>query len=453
MKELNPNKLSAAVKYIDKWLTFNFDDSDLPGMQVAIQHKDNLIYTKSFGYADIENKKKLSNKNTFRIASHSKTFTATAIMQLVESGKLGLDDSVSMHLTWFKSHKDKRVSEITVRQLLNHTAGVIRDGLDSDYWQLLRDFPDAKELKEYINEAALFYDSDEIFKYSNYGYGYLGLLVESVSGQPYREYVKKHIVKRLGIDSTGPDLDSTAENTLAVGYGIKLFNREQLAYEHADTHDLSSATGFYSNAENVCKYFSAHFLGNEVLLSDKSKRLMQHGYWKAKGTDQSYGLGMITHKKKGWKLYGHGGGFPGFITNTLFEPNLGLVVTVLTNAYGAKAGVIGRKLINIMDTFQQDTPKTTQNPEKFEGRFYCTWGIVDIVAVGSKLFAVEPKDWTDFEEAEQLEILDSNTLKIVEASGYSYPGELIKFGSSKNTINYAGRTMLGWEDAIKKKLF
>lgn len=459
MDSLNPQKLQSAADYIDTWLELNFDNSRIPAMQIAVMHNNELIYSRSFGYADLKTKTTLKKDHIFRIASHSKTFTSTAIMQLVESGKLNLDDRVSQHVSWFKSAKDKRVSQVTVRQLLNHTAGIIRDGTNSDFWQILRPFPNDNELKEFIADSKLIYDADERFKYSNFAFGYLGTVVEAVSGVPYREYVNKNIVERLGLQSTGPDLDDKAKKYLTSGYGIELFNQKRHCFEHIDTQALSSATGFYSTAEDVCKYFAAHFLGNDTLLSDKSKRQMQHGYWKA-DKNERYGLGLVNYKKKGWTIYGHSGGFPGFITNTQFDAKRKLVVSVLTNAYDGPAKKVCSSLINIIDTFQQDTDhikSKVADHSKFAGRFYSTWGPTDIVCVGKKLFAIDPLWWTEFDDAEELTVINETTLKIEKANNYSSPGETITFDFDTNGkakgITYAGRTMLPYELASSRGWF
>jgi CubicO group peptidase (beta-lactamase class C family) len=442
------------------WLEANFDNSRLPAMQVAIQNEDNLAYSRAFGHANIANNERLTAKNVFRIASHSKTFTATAIMQLVEAGRLNLDDMVNRYLDWFVSSEDERVADITIRQLMNHTAGMIRDGSDANFWQVLREFPKESELREFVGNSRLIYDSDTQFKYSNYGYGFLGLVIAKISGMPYREYVKQNIIDKLGLQSTGPDLDDRAKDLLATGYGRELYRRDRRVFEHIDTQDLSSATGFYSNAEDVCKYFSAHFLGDTSLISDASKRQMQHGYWDAKDDGEKYGLGMIHYPKKGWTMYGHSGGFPGFITNTRFDAKRKLVVSVLINAYDSNATQICKKIINIIDTFQQDTDSIElpiDSIEKFEGRFYSTWGPTDVVVVGKRLFAINLLGWVEFDDAEELEAINDTTLRIKKAGGYSSAGEDVVYNfdidGRVTQFNYAGHKMLQYEDALGEGWF
>jgi len=450
MDNLDYKKLRIAVDYIDSWLDVNFKNSvNFPGMQVAILNRDEMVYSKAFGFSNLEDHKELTTENIFRVASHSKTFTSTAILQLYESGRLSLDDKVSKHLNWFQSSKDVRVANITVRQLMNHSSGISRDGNNSDYWQLLHDFPNKDELIKYISTCSLTYDSDERFKYSNFGYGYLGLLIESVSGLSYRDYMSKNIIEKLGLKSTQPDLINDATDSLVSGYSWGLFGGEQKPYASIDTHALSPAAGFCSNSEDLCTFFSAHFYGNDILLNDYSKRIMQHGNWKT-SHDDCYGLGMDEVEKDGRKIYGHGGGFCGFKSNTRFDPKKQFVVSVMINTDSVDPRGICSSIINIIDTFQQNTncsDKDLNGLAKFEGRFYSTEGeFVDIMFIGGSIFAVNPLWWTDFSKAEKLVVKDNNSLTIEQADGYSSPGEDVVYtfgdnGSAKS-ITYAGYSML-----------
>lgn len=453
---LDLQRVEEATEYIDKWLDFNFHNARIPGMQVAISVDNKIVYSKAFGYADVENKIKMKTDHLFRIASHSKTFTATSIMQLYESGKLNLDDTVSTYLKWFRSSTDERVGEVTIRQLLNHTAGIIRDGEEANYWQLLRDFPNEEELQKYVSKSRLIYDADVQFKYSNFGFGFLGLVVEAVSGQSYREYVCEHIIDKLQLANTGPDLYGNESKNFAKGYGIELFDRERKNLTNIDTGALSAATGFYSTAEDLCTYFSSHFIGDSRLINDSSKRMMQHGYWKAKQSDQRYGFGMTIYPKKGWKLRGHGGGFPGFITNTRFDAQKRIVVSVLTNVNSGRAPVACNRIFDIINTFQQAGEKNV-DIRKFEGRFFSLWSSMDIVTVGKKIYAFSPGGWANFEDADELAYSDGDELTIKTAGGYNSPGEKVKYvfdtdGSAKEVL-YAGILMLPWKDAKKQGWF
>jgi len=456
MNKLKQDRLKAAAKYIDGWLDFNYRDSRLPGIVVAVQHGDKLVLNTAYGYSDQVNKVKMTTEHGFRIASHSKTFTSTAIMQLFEADKLRLDDKISSHLDWFVSSKDKEVEKITIRHFLNHTSGLIRDGLDANYWHLDRKFPSQEELKDFVKDSKLHtIKTNENFKYSNFAYSYLGMVIEAVSGMKYEEYVTKNIIEKLGLTNTYPELSEEAEKKLAKGHTPILFNSKRKLVDHADTQGMTAATGFCSTASDLCKYFSAHCHGNNTLINDMSKREMQHGYWSAERNEESYGLGMAVYHQNKNTLYGHGGGFPGFITNTRFEPEQKLVVSVLTNAWDGPASLIAKRIVNIIDYFNMNDGKV-KNAEKYEGRFFVQWDTMDVVNVNGKLISSGPRFWGDFEgeNSEELTVVDSKTLSLEKKNSYGSPGEDVIYNFDTNgkvkSIIAAGTEMLLEDEYLKK---
>jgi len=454
MQGLNAKKLTAAIHYIDSWIAINMVNSRFPGLQVAILQGDKIVYSKAFGYADVEKKTKMTTKSVFKIASHSKPFTATAIMQLYEAGKLNLDDKVSNHLDWFVSKNDERVAQVTIRQLLNHTAGLIRDGEDTDYWNLLRDFPDTQELKDYISSAKLIYNGDEQFKYSNFGYGYLGQVIEAVTGTSYAQFVHEHIIKKLGLNTTFVDSDSdAARKQLVTGYTSEALGMDSTPFNHAEARALAPATGFCSTAEDVCRFFEAHFHGNPHLLSDATKRYMHHGFW-APSEGETYGFGIESIRRNGWNLRGHGGGFPGFHTATLFDPEKQFAVAVFCNADGSNPKWVAQAISSIVDRFQ-NAPETDKTLKKFEGRFYDPRRlVVDIITIGTTLHTVYSLRWSDFSYTETLSVKDASTLVIKKAGSFSSAGEEVQYTFSADgevaSIRHGGATLLPEAEAKRR---
>lgn len=456
MQKIKGDRIKAAVKYLDGWLDFNYRDSRLPGFVVAIQQGNELLLNKAYGFSDLVNKVPMKPENVFRIASHSKTFTATAIFQLYEAGKLRLDDKISAHLPWFVSEKDDEVANITIRHFLNHSSGLIRDGVDSNYWHLDRDFPTEAELKAFAKNAKLHtLKTNENFKYSNYAYSYLGQVIEAVSGQTYSDYVTTNIIDKLKLENTYPELSPEVEGKLAIGHTPILFNSERKHVAQVNTQGMAAATGFCSTASDLCKYFLAHCYGNTTLLSDTSKREMQHGYWPSERREESYGLGMAVYHHNKNTLYGHGGGFPGFITNTRFEPEQKLVVSVLTNAWDGPASIIAQRIVNIIDYFNTNEGKA-KDASKFEGRFFAPWDLMDIINVNGKLMSLGPRYWGDFEgqNAEELTVINEDVLQIEKKNSYSSPGEEIVYtfdaSGKPRSVVAAGITMLLEDDYFKK---
>ncbi len=434
---MNKKDLEKAVKYIGSWLPFRFRRTEIPGMVVAIAHKDKIIFKGAYGYANIETKEKMTTNHVFRIASHSKTFTATAIMQLQEKGKLRIDDYAAGYLPWLNKHSDKRFHKITIRQLLSHGAGIIRDGNNADYWQLLRKFPNEDEFKKETLEAKLIIDNNIKLKYSNYGYTLLGMVVAAVSKQPYNDYVQKNIVDVLGLKNTVPEINTDIRKNLATGYSRKDLDK-RLPIAGADTRAMSSATGFCSTAEDMCIYFSAHNPQSNKLLDPESKKEMQRTQWKVENDENPkgyYGLGLTLDNINNNHLIGHGGGFPGYITKSFYDTKNDIAVIVLTNAIDGGAGAIAKGIYGVINKFDSKEEKPKQEFSKFEGRFMDLWNLIDIATVGNKIYAGYPNSWTPFKDAEELEYVDDQTLKVIKANSYSAESELVKYiFDAKNNI-------------------
>lgn len=424
----NSKQVQAAVEYIDSWLELNFANATIPSLSVAIQSGNKTVYKQALGYSNVAKKIPATPDTKYRIASHSKMFTATALMQLQLDGKLKFDDTVSKHLTWFTSSNDERIAKLTIRQLLNQTTGLIRDGEDADYWQQTNPFPDEVELKDYIQTAELFYKPDEIFKYSNFGFSYLGLLIEAVTGSSYSDYVTTNILKPLHLTNTGADTDGNIAE-LAMPYGMRLNGKPRHEGTHSLTNAMAAATGFYSTAEDVCRFLAAHFYGNNILFDDKTKREFDKGQWKVGQSSLKYGLGFVVWRQQnGWNWRGHSGGFPGFTSCSTFEVKKKLAVSVLINARTGLPEPIMYGIMNILETFLEAKPAKSDKLAKFTGRFYNPWEVVDIIQVGDSLKCIRPLDWVTFNKAtKELSVVDENTLWIKRANGLSAPGELIHY--------------------------
>lgn len=448
--------LSSSLKYLDKWLEARYEKIDIPGFAVAVSYKGAILFNQAYGYADLETKEKLTPRHLFRIASHSKTFTATAIMQLQEQGKLNIADPVVNYLPWLKKHRDKRWQKITLRQLLSHGAGVIRDGLDSDYWQLYRPFPDIKRFKQDILEADLVFGPNQKMKYSNYGYNLLGMVVAAVSRQEYRDYVQLNILKALGLKNTYPEYSNLIAGRMATGYSRKVLGDERLPVSNFDSLAETPAAGFCANAEDLCKYFVAHIVGSGKLLSDKSKREMQRRMWKVENVKdkEEYGLGIKIDYEGKRRLIGHDGGFPGFTTKSFCDPKDELAVVVLTNCNGGGAKKIARSIYKFIDYFQGLCKREKDNNINFIGRYAEFFEHVDIVVVGKSMVYVDLDTWEPFEFPLEFHKVSSSTYKFVKGESTMPIGELLhlRFNSpgGEKTITFAGATLLPEKMYLKK---
>lgn len=454
---MNQAALKKSLNYIDSWLTFRYKYSGYPGYTVAIAHKGEVIFNKAYGYANLETNTQLTPAHIFRIASHSKTFTATSLMQLQEAGKLRIDDPVVDYVPWLKDHKDKRWQKVTLRQLMSHGAGMIRDGLDSDYWQLERPFPSSEEFKQEVLEADLVLDNNIKLKYSNFGYGLLGLVIEAASGQTYHQYVTQHIIQPLGLKNTGPEYRDAIKNKIVTGYTYQDVDKNRLPFDQIDTRALASATGFYSNTEDLCKYFTAQMVGSGELLGDESKKEMRrihfHAYTPGSSAHQDYGLGFELESLGKRRIYGHGGGFPGQTTQSSVDEKNELVVIVLTNSLGGPESMITSGVFNIIDYYQQNMPTTKPKHDlsMFEGRYRSIWDTIDVVVLGDKVVVDYPA-WRPLSNTNELVRIDDTTFRIPETNSFDSEGEFIKFNIKNGkveTLNKSGTTM--WPEDVWEK--
>lgn len=445
---MSSEKLSIALKFLNTWLEYRYKVNDWPGLTVAVSHKGQLLFNNSYGYANIEKGEKLTPNHIFRIASHSKTFTATAIMQLSEQGKLKIDDSAATYIPWLKTHPDKRFQKVTIKDLLSHKAGVIRDGLDADFWILNKPFMTVEEFKIEVLKSNLVLNPGKKMKYSNFGYTLLGLVIENASNTPYNEYVTKYIVKPLNLKNTGPEYASQVKEKLVMGYSRKDGKTRLPIATSIDTKIMSPATGFYSTTEDLCTYFQAQFVGSGKLLSDSSKALMQKGHAKIlkDNIEKEYGLGFIHYKMGSRKFFGHGGGFPGHNTITICDPKDELIVCVLLPAINGAAMHFAKGIVSIIDHFEKQYKATTKDLTKFEGIFENIFAVTQIISMGEKLEAIDPNSFEPFVNVEHLKQLDEKTLRVGSTNSFYSEGENVQYTfDSKQivvSINYAGMTML-----------
>lgn len=431
MPDLQRDAVVDACRYFDSWVAFRRHAERIPGVQAAVLHGDEVLLSVAHGVSSTATGEPLRPDHLFRIASHSKTFTATAVMQLAERGALRLDDTVGERVPDLAS---SAIASVTLRELLAHGGGVIRDGHDGDFWQLFREFPDRDELLRVASDAADVLPRNERFKYSNIGYSILGLVIEEVSGQSFGGYVNEHIVDRLGLRDTGPEYDPARAGDYAGGHTGLGYADTRIPIEHVDTEAMAAATGCYATASDLVRYAAAHFAGDERLVGEASRRQMQHAHWKVTGTEEEYGLGFQIATIGGRRVLGHGGGYPGHITRTWFDPVDHLAVSVFTNAIDGPAAAWATVAVKLVDlaaggTSERDGASSTTAADRatFCGRFATMWGVLDIVDLGSRLFQLSPWAPDPTLATTRLEVIDADTLRIAETPGYGAPGELVRF--------------------------
>lgn len=334
-----------ATDLIDRWLDYQVYVRELPGISVGIEIGGESIFSRGYGYSNLESRSPATQSTLYRVASHSKLFTASTIMRLFAEGKVRLDDTAAEHLAWLRSDHDPNLEHITLRQLLSHSSGLNRDGTTGHWHNDM--FPTLDQIKAQATAGLSTFDSLEHWKYSNMAFTILGQVIESVTGESYEDAVRRLVIEPMGLADTMPDIVDDRRADHASGYGRKLPGQPREVLEHVHARVMNSATGFSSNVEDLIKFYRHHRMGNENFLADRLKREMQRVQFV--DGDYSWGLGFSVNQTGKQQYVGHSGAYPGFITNSSMCQERELIVVVLTNAIDGPAAELATGIIDILN--------------------------------------------------------------------------------------------------------
>jgi CubicO group peptidase (beta-lactamase class C family) len=416
--------IPSAIGYLRSWIEFQMQSSQQPGCIVAIAHRGKVIAEFAIGQANLKTGEKLTPRHRFRIASHSKSFTAAGIMKLREQRKLRLDDPVGQYV------KDlhPQVAQTTIAQLLSHSAGLTRDGADAGQFSDRRPYLNAKELTAELQLPPAIAPNTRL-KYSNHGFGLLGLVIEAITKEPYRDWIKREIVTAAGLRETEPDMPLPKSAAFARGHTLRLpVGRRLVVPGDNPTNAMASATGFVSTAAGVARFF-AQLAPNakRSLLAAGSRREMTRKHWRNPHTtlEGYYGLGIMSGRLAGWDWFGHTGAFQGYISRTCVIPACELSVTCLTNAADGLAVFWLDGAMHILRAFAtHGAPK--RRVRDWTGRWWGTFGAVDLVPVGNLVLAANPQLLNPFMDAAEIEVTGRDSAWIAQAAGFHSYGQAVR---------------------------
>ena len=441
-----------AERLFSAWMEGQIAYRGLPGIVVGVVSDQELVWAKGFGFAEVNAKLPMTPTTKFRMASHSKLFTAIGIMQLREDGKLRLDDPVVKYLTWFKAKPaGDDDGPITIEQLLSHSSGLQREA--GDHWTSF-EFPTADELRLlYADRQAAFAPSVR-WKYSNLAYAVAGMIIEQVSGERWSDYVDRHIFQPLGM------LDSSVDKNvpeLAVPYGRRMPDGSREVLPFVDARGMAAATGVTSTLDDMAKFVSAQFRkgprGGSQIVSTGSLREMHRVRSVEENWTSGTGLGFDISRIKDRTWIGHGGGYPGNTTQTLIQLDDKVGVIVLTNTNDSNPSDIARQLIatvgQAVAKASASKPATRCDPTwaRFAGLYRGRGGDSNVVLLNQKLVIVTPNA-PNIDNPITLEPLGEGRFRFVAPTGGGAVGEVVRFveQTGRPTRMYIGD---GWIDRVQ----
>jgi D-alanyl-D-alanine carboxypeptidase len=445
---VQPDILPTALKFLDSWLDYRLRQLDIPGLSVAILYDSDVVFKRAYGLANLARRIPLTPKHLFGMASQSKIFTATAALQLAEADRLRLDKPICDYLPWLAVHRDKRVQEITTEQLLSHRSGLIRDGQHTDFWQLASPFPSAEVLKATVLAADVVLEPNTQLKYSNLGLALAGQVIEATSGQSYTDYLHKYIIKPLRLKNTFADYTPAIADRLATAYSLAYEHVRQPLMPRLPTHAFAPSVGIHATPPDMCRFATAHFVGNETILSDTAKKQMRRLHTAGQDYDAGweFGLGLERQNVGERQVFGHGGHSAGYQTATFFDPQARLAVSVAANAKDADIIKIARGIFGTLDWFTGHPGKPTAKLARLNVRLFSPTATIEVVATPGGIALIDPDDWEPFAFAESCELVDAHTLHITTPGSAFNQGESIRYEFAQNghltSVDYTGQRLL-----------
>jgi CubicO group peptidase (beta-lactamase class C family) len=301
-----------------------------------------VIWSDAVGLADAERGEEATPGHQYRIGSITKSFTATAIMQLHEAGALELDDRLDAHLPGIEH------GALTIRRLLSHASGLQRE-IPGDVWETLI-FPDGEGLVGLMSEAEKVLGPGERFHYSNLAFSLLGEVIARLSGSPYEQYVTERIIEPLGLRRTTFDRAEPAATPYFVDPYMDVVHPEPLIEKSGS---VAAAGSLWSTAEDLTGWAAFLAEPNEQVLSRASvdamssvQVMVDNDRW-----DAGYGLGLQLVRAGDRVLVGHSGGMPGFLSNVSVsrKEKIGAVVLVSTSANFDPQGVASKLALTAIE--------------------------------------------------------------------------------------------------------
>ncbi|NIM57444.1 MAG: serine hydrolase [Candidatus Aminicenantes bacterium] len=327
-----------AIKNFEKFVNEQMALDKAPGLSVGFM-KGDYIWTKGFGFSDLENKVTAKPESSYRLASITKTITAIAVLQLVEDGKIDLDAEVQTYVPYFP----KKKWPVTVRLLLGHIGG-ISHYKNYDVEGHIKVHKNTKEALAIFQDFDLVAEPGTKYNYSSYGFNLLGAVIEGASGQSYGDYIKKHIFDPLGMENSRLDNPEDLISNRVNGY--RLIKGEVKNSEFVDVSSRFAGGGTRSTVVDLLRYAKGIIEG-KLLKSQTWKRAFTSMATRD-GTFTGYGMGWSVRPWNGHFQVSHGGSQPETRTHLLIFPTENFSIAVASNLEGVNLRTYVRRLAELV---------------------------------------------------------------------------------------------------------
>jgi CubicO group peptidase (beta-lactamase class C family) len=331
----NDSGVASGIKLLETLVESSMAYRNQPGLSIGIVNDQQLVWAKGFGYSDVERKVPATPSTLYRIGSITKLFTATAIMQLRDQGKLRLDDPIVKHLPWFKiKSRFPAGPAITVRQLLSHSSGLPSEAA-FPYWTDYN-FPSREQIIESLPRQEVIFEPETRLKYSNLNYFLLAEIISTISEESYADYVKRHILDPLKMKDTSVDLTEAEKNRVSIGYGrLKPGGKRDLR-PFQNMRGMAAAGNMSSTVADMARFASLQFADahsqEALILKPATIREMRQVQAIRPDWRGGFGFGFTLRPYSNGVYIGHEGWIPGYRARMRIAPEEKIAVIVLANS-------------------------------------------------------------------------------------------------------------------------
>jgi len=325
--DIGNSEQSALVDFADSLFQTNVDSSYIAGASVIVFRKGQKLLDKSYGYASMELSVPMPDEASFEIGSVTKQFTAAAILKLIDEGKLSLDDDFTDYLDF-----DTKGRFITINNLLNHTSGIPSYTEIPEFWDLSVHQYDRDTLVRLVEQKDFLFEPGEALIYNNSAYFFLGLIIEKVSQKSYSEYLNEQFFEPLGMINTYYCSTSKVISNKADGYNYSESGLKQKDFiDHTWPY---SAGSLCSTSEDLLVWMRALHEGK--IFDERLYNILTTPDQLTDGSETRYAKGLVNYTNFGNEQIGHGGGIPGFLSETRYFPDDDLYIICLVNTISPK---------------------------------------------------------------------------------------------------------------------
>jgi len=310
----------------------------IPGLTLLVSRNGKPVRAEGYGLANIELNVPTQPESIFQSGSMGKQFTATAVMMLVEAGKVGLEDP----LTKYFPDAPASWKQVTVRELLSHTAGFTDYPKDFDF---RKDYTE-EDLLKIVEAIPLAYPPGTRWDYSNLGFLTLGVLIHKVTGQFYGDFLQERIFRPLGMSTTRVMSEADIVPNRCAGYRLvngQIKNQDWVS----PTLNTTADGALYFSIQDLAKWDAALYTEKLLKRSSLAQMWTVAPLLDGKPNSGHYGFGWFIETNNGHRVIEHGGAWQGFETHIARYVDDGLTVVVLTNLEGAKPGRIAHGVADI----------------------------------------------------------------------------------------------------------